>query len=133
MRYPEGFKRKHPETGEELFMILKKSLYGHPAAGRYWDRHRNETVLRLFNADGYKAKRSVREPSLVLVVITRGELEGCAFALTHTDDVDRDLVGTTDELLKGIHAKLNGKWECKITDPSFMLGVERNIVKDDDE
>ena len=33
VRYPEGFKRKHPETGEELFMILKKSLYSHPAAG----------------------------------------------------------------------------------------------------
>ena len=44
-----------------------------------------------------------------------------------------DLVGTTDELLKGIHANLNGEWECKITDPSYMLGVERNIVKDDDE
>ena len=104
-------------------MILKKSLYGHPAAGRYWDKHRNETVLRLFNADGYKARRSVREPSLV--VITRGE--EYAFALTHTDDVD--LVGTSDEFLKGIHAKLNNEWECKITDPSFMLGVERNIVK----
>lgn len=127
VRYPDGFKRKHPETGEELFMILKKSLYGHPAAGRYWDKHRNETVLRLFNEDGYKAKRSVREPSLV--VITRGE--EYAFALTHTDDVD--LVGTSDEFLKGIHAKLNNEWECKITDPSFMLGVERNIVKDDDE
>ena len=104
-------------------MILKKSLYGHPAAGRYWDKHRNETVLRLFNEDGYKARRSVREPSLV--VITRGE--EYAFALTHTDDVD--LVGTSDEFLKGIHAKLNNEWECKITDPSFMLGVERNIVK----
>ena len=45
-----------------------------------------------------------------------------------------DLVGTTDEVLKGIHAKLNGEWECKITDPSYMLpvGVERNIIKDDD-
>ena len=64
-----------------------------------------------------------------MVVITRGE--EYAFALTHTDDVD--LVGTSDEFLKGIHAKLNNEWECKITDPSFMLGVERNIVKDDDE
>ena len=49
--------------------------------GTQWDKHRNETVLRLFNADGYKAKRSVREPSLV--VITRGEDYG--FVLTHTD------------------------------------------------
>ena len=71
----------------------------------------------------------MREPSLV--VITRGE--ECTFALMHTDDVD--LVRTTDEFLKEIHAKLNGEWECKITDPSFMLGVERNSVtgKDDDE
>ena len=79
VRYPEGFKRKHPKTGKELFMILKQSLYCHPAAGRYWDQHRNKTVLRLFNTDGYKARRSVREPSLV--VITRGD--NCA-----RDDVD---------------------------------------------
>ena len=81
-------------------MIFKKSLYGHPAAGRYWDKHRNETVLRLFNADGYKAKRSVREPSLV--VITRGEEYAFSLVMTYTDVVD--LIGTTDEFLKGIHA-----------------------------
>ena len=35
-------------------------------------------------------------------------------ALTHTDDVD--LVGTSDEFLKGIHAKLNNEWEWEFSD-----------------
>lgn len=32
LRYPEGFKRYHPQTGEELFMLLCKNLYGDPGA-----------------------------------------------------------------------------------------------------
>ena len=129
VRYPDGFKRKHPETGEEMFMILRKSLYGHPAAGRYWDRHRNATVLRLFNEpnSGFKARRCVREPSLV--IITRGD--EYAYILTHTDGCDK--VGTSSKFLEEIHAILNEEWECKITDSSYMLGVERNVSEDRSE
>ena len=44
VRYPEGFRRYHPDTQEELFMILRGNLYGHPGAGRYWEKERNQVL-----------------------------------------------------------------------------------------
>ena len=127
VRYPDGFKRKCPKTGRQCFMLLQKSLYGHPAAGRYWDHYRNKTLLAIFNKDGYKAKRSMREPSM-LVIKYEGEY---AYLLIHTDD--GDMVGSTDSYLMRIFTRINDEWECKLTDASFMLGIERNISYDPED
>ena len=126
VRYPSAFKRFHPKTGEELFAMLRKSLYGHPAAGRYWDKWRNQKILLWFNKRPWKAKRSIREPSLV--IITRGD--EWALVLTHTDDIDS--VGTSTSIVEDIFSKLREEWEVRDTDPSFMLGVERNIPETED-
>ena len=37
LSYPEGY-RKASEQGDALFMIMRKNLYGHPAAVRAWTR-----------------------------------------------------------------------------------------------
>lgn len=126
--YPPAFKRTHPVTGEELFALLKKSLYGHPAAGRYWDKWRNMKMLEWFNDNetGWKARRSQKEPSLLIVF----HGEEWALVLTHTDDIDA--VGTSQEILEDIFSKCNEEWEVKATDPSFMLGIERNMSENED-
>ena len=51
VRYPEGF-RRYTASGEELFMILKRNLYGHPAAGRIWEKERNAHIMEVLNKDG---------------------------------------------------------------------------------
>ena len=48
VRYPEGF-RRYNEKSEELFMMLKKNLYGHPAAGRVWEKERNKQIILTLN------------------------------------------------------------------------------------
>ena len=130
VRYPDGFKRYHPQTGEELFAMLRKSLYGHPAAGRYWDKHRNFKVLQWFNKDGYIARRSLREPSLV-IIRRASDSRQWALLLTHTDDMD--CVGTSDEIINDIFDRMRQEWEIRDTDPSFMLGIERNLEEKDGE
>ena len=32
LRYPDGFRKYH--NGEETFIVMRKNLYGHPAAAR---------------------------------------------------------------------------------------------------
>ena len=41
LKYPEGFKEYDPVTGEELYIIMRKNLYGHPSAGRTFAEQRN--------------------------------------------------------------------------------------------
>ena len=125
IRYPEGFRRFHPETGEELFAILRRSLYGHPAAGRYWNDHRNTKIMQEFNIEGWTCKRPIKEPCMY--VIKRGE--EYAYMIIHTDD--GDIVGTSNEFNEEILTKLNKMWECKRTDPVSMLGLQRRITEKD--
>ena len=127
VRYPDGFKRNLPETGEELYCILRRSLYGHPAAGRYWDKHRNSGIMKEFNKEGWTCTRSLKEPCLM--IIRRGH--DYAYVLIHTDD--GDMVGTSDSFLEEVLEKLNSLWECKRTDSTTMLGIQRHVTEIDGE
>ena len=66
VRYPEGF-RRYSESGQELFIILKRNLYGHPAAGWIWDKERNTHIMEIFNKDGWPCKRCIKEPCLFVL------------------------------------------------------------------
>ena len=129
VRYPQGFERKHPETGEDLFMILVKNLYGHPSGGRHWEKERNKVIMGEFNAagTGYSCTRSIKEPCLFK--ITKGK-EICLM-LIHTDDCD--MIGTSDEFLAEVHSKLSKHWDCKTTDPGYQLGILRTYSEDKKE
>ena len=46
--------------------------------------------------------------------------------LVWTDDCD--LVGESEEQLHQIFTIINSKWESKQIDPSYMLGIKREII-----
>lgn len=75
--------RKVNEHGEELFMIMRKNLYGHPAAARAWTRERDTQLLKHFNQTGWTDQRGKK-----------------AWLLIHTDDCDG--VGEDDQILDAI-------------------------------
>lgn len=121
IRYPEGF-RRYGEDGEELFMILRKNLYGHPAAGRTWEKRRNKVLLQIFNKDGWTCTRCVKEPCMFIITSPIGAV---TWLLVWTDDVD--MVGEDESTLTDIYNRINAVWESKLVDPSYMLGIKREI------
>ena len=125
--YPDGFKR-YDENGNELYMLLQKNLYGHPAASRAWSFTRDQFILEDFNSDDevpegerWSCHRCIMDPCLFR--ITKGDEE--AIVLIFTDDVD--MIGTSDSFLGEIYEKFNAKWASKLVDESFVLGVKREI------
>lgn len=121
VRYPEGF-RRYNSNGEEQFGILRKNLYGDPAAGRNWEKIRNATILELFNKDGWTCKRCIKEPCLFIIEKDNKR----TYMLVWTDDCD--LVGESKDQLQEIFTIVNTKWESKQIDPSYMLGIKREII-----
>ena len=127
LKYPEGWKAFCDKTGEELFMILKKNLYGHPAAGRIFGKQRDTAMLTYFNKNGWECKRCVMDPCLFAVVKEYLGVICRAWVLVHVDDCE--IVGSTQQIVTDI---IQGCKEIfgKITeiDPEFMLGVRRRIT-----
>ena len=64
VRYPPGFEHYHPVTGEPLYLLLVRNLYGHPAAGRNWEKERNIRVMQEFNKGLWRCKQCVKDPCL---------------------------------------------------------------------
>ena len=144
IRYPPGLKRYHPDTKEELYCILRKNLYGHPAAAYAWSAHRDGEILRLFNNDQWSCHQAEMDPCLfhfkrlgkkhgkpvtdnMRELLDDPELSQ-AWICIHTDDLDS--VGTDDEILESILDTLDNRWSVKRTDPDFMLGIKRTVVRD---
>ena len=67
IRYPQGLKRYHPQTKEELYCVLRKNSYGHPAAAYAWSAHRDGEILRLFNDDQGTCHQAEMDPCLVIL------------------------------------------------------------------
>ena len=78
--------------------------------------------MELFNKDGWKCKRCVKEPCLF--VITKDGKR--TWMLVWTDDCD--LVGESNDQLQQIHKIVNDKWECKLVDQTYMLGIRREVT-----
>jgi hypothetical protein len=121
VRYPAGFKRYDSE-GKELFMLLIRNLYGHPAGGRHWEKERNKVLMKEFSLDGYTIKAMVKEPCMFLV---RKDKE-VAYMLLHTDDAD--CAGSSEQFLTDIQDKVRKHWGIKSVDPDYMLGVKRILT-----
>jgi hypothetical protein len=67
LEYPEGFKEFNATTKEPLFMILRKNLYGHPAAGRQYGKQRDSILLIRFNELCWTCLRTRMDPCLFLI------------------------------------------------------------------
>ena len=157
--YPEGFKSRN-DKGEELYMILEKNLYGMPSAGRGWQKHRDAFILDAFNKGPWSCIQSVHDPCLFVIdkcttqqvkASRSGESpklmgqqppdtgsgeaddlpEGVerSWVLIHTDDCDA--YGTSLKVLEEIESIMDDKWEVERVDRSYVLGVKRNLVRDD--
>jgi site-specific DNA-cytosine methylase len=122
LSYPEGY-RKMDEQGEELFMIMRRNLYGHPAAARAWTRERDSQLLKHFNEDGWTCTQTRMDPCLFLITDRRGKR---AWMLIHTDDCDG--AGEDEQIMTAIYDKINDIWSVKSTDSEYMLGISRKLT-----
>ena len=122
LSYPEGYRRMN-EQGEELFMVMRKNLYGHPGAARAWTRERDQQLLKHFNEEGWTCTQSNMDPCLFKFTDRR---EKFALMLIHTDDCDG--AGEDEQILTEIFVKINTIWSIKPTDPEYMLGISRKIT-----
>ena len=118
LKYPIGYRRKN-DKGEELYMLLKKNLYGHPAAARAWAKTRDQFLLEEFNKNGWSCERTMMDSCVFRFTKENEEV----IALIHTDDVD--MIGSNEEMLKEIFQKCDKKWECKEVSSEFILGIKR--------
>ena len=123
LSYPDGYKRTN-EAGEPLFMLMRKNLYGHPAAAAAWERERNGKLLSIFNGNGWTCQRAAMDPCLFQFTDPRGKQ---AWTLIHTDDIDA--AGEDDEILDAIFKQLHSTWSIKETDSEYMLGVTRKLTR----
>jgi hypothetical protein len=122
VRYPDVYKRFN-QAGEELYMIMRRNLYGHPAAGRSWEMERNSKLLTHFNTNNWKCKRLFMDPCMFQFTSPEGKY---AWAIIHTDDIDA--AGQGDTILTQIFEIINRIWSIKETDSEYMLGISRKLV-----
>jgi hypothetical protein len=139
IKYPKGFER-FDKDGNPLYAVVRRNLYGSPAASRAWSQARDKFILSKFNEDGWACTRCINDPSLFYVTFVGGEgIESPkgitpgdeSVFLVHTDDCD--CIGSNEEINKYIADAMHKRWEIKFTDPEFMLGVKRELVENDDE
>ena len=137
LRYPEGLRptRFNPETGqhEELFGLLVKNLYGHPAASRNWGITRDRWIHDTFseggckNTDGYKLHQLKTDGCMFKITDKEGQI---TIMVIHTDDVDS--VTTDMQSALKIADKFDKEWGISMTDANKQLGVKRNRWTDTD-
>ena len=143
IKYPKYYERYRTDKGskEPEYMVLMKNCYGLPAAGKAWADHRDKYMLSHFNKNGYKCVQCTYDPCLFY--ITKGERINLdsdttatirpyaeeAWVSIHTDDCDA--IGTSDSLLTEIYTAHNTKWQAKIVDANFMLGIHRDVKTDE--
>jgi hypothetical protein len=138
LKYPDGFKQYHKTTGEELFIILRKNLYGDLAAGRTFSKARNKEIMSRFNKDGWTCTRTRMDPCLFCVTfniaVTGGFPPSAALAikrawmLVHVDDCD--IIAESDEMADAMIAVFSDIFKITVIDPSFMLGIRKRLHYD---
>jgi hypothetical protein len=128
VKYPEGFK-EYDEFGNELFMILRKNLYGHPAAGRQFGKQRDSVLMKRFNENGWTATRCRSDPCLFLMRRMYQDRQQWLLMLVHVDDCD--LAGTTQLIVDDCKVVCKDIWACTDVDPEYMLGVRRRLTRDE--
>ena len=135
VKYPPGYERYHPVTGEPLYMLLLKNLYGHPQASRLWSRHRDKFIMEYFNnaERGYTCHRCIMDPCLFHITRpnpVNKDIQDKALMLIHTDDCD--IISSSQEFGNYIKDVCHKEWEVKEINADFILGVKREMKRDKD-
>jgi hypothetical protein len=126
LEYPRGFERFHAETGEPLFMIMLRNLYGAPNASRNYSMHRDKFIMDNFNKDGWTCQQSLMDPCLFILERRQNR----TWMLCFVDDIDCASESKEDPQL--IYEIMNKAWKCKIVPCEFILGVLRTRSIDSD-
>lgn len=122
---PKGMEQYDPTTGEPLYYLLKKPLYGMPFSSRRWARTRDDWILKEFNQPGWTCTKSRADPCLFSV--KKGKER--AWLIIHTDDVQSFC--TSAEFGATIAHKFDARFKISMVDANQMLGVLRHCETDE--
>ena len=123
VQYPKGFERFDQVTGEPLYMILKRNLYGLPNAAHNFTKQRDAFILKTFNEGKWECKRCVMDPCLF--VVTKESKR--TWLLCYVDDID--CASESKEHAEEIFLSMNRAWKCKEVSSSYMLGITRTLTE----
>ena len=134
LKYPSAFKEYDHVTGEELYLVQLKNLYGSPSAGRNFGKQRDAVIQEKFNGDGWSCDRCRMDPCLFRISKQYTEagvqVTKRAWLLAHVDDCD--MVGEGEQILADAFAVCQSIWKCEQVSSDFMLGVRRRLTHADD-
>ena len=125
LKFPDGFQEYDEVTGEELFIILRKNLYGDPQAGRLFGKARDKALLEKFNDNGWHCTRCRMDPCLFVITNNSGTR---AWMLAHVDDCD--IIADTQQMVDDVKTVCREIWNLTDADPEYMLGVRRTLTLD---
>ena len=133
LTYPTAFKEVHPTTGETLYLLQMKNLYGSPPAGRHFSKQRNKVLMEKFNQGDWSIIRTRMDPCLFLIKRAYKDSAGNTtilrgWMLAHVDDCDLVCEGQmiTDDIMK----ICQDIWKCEVVSSDFMLGIRRRLTHD---
>ena len=126
VQFEKKLREYDPVTGEELFRVLRKNLYGSPLASRRYQQARDEWILEKFNTDGWSCKQMINEKSMFKFLSPKNKT---VIATAFSDDFDMICEDTEAGLY--ICEQFRQRWGIKMADPRFMLGVSRRKWTDE--
>ena len=98
IRYPNGPPqiKTIDDKRQELFMVIIRNRYGHPAAGMHWEKTRNKGLMDDFHNKGpWTIKKCINEPCLFTIKLKRPHGTEKVYAFIHTDDCD--MIGDSEQ------------------------------------
>ena len=134
LKYPKGFERYDPNTGEELFMIMRRNLYGTPSAAKNYSDKRDKFILEAFNKNGWTCRKSTMDPCIFLIErkgddANDRENAQRTWLLAYVDDID--CASENPVHVEMIFDIMNKEWPCKVVISSYMLGIKRTTTESD--
>jgi len=127
LRYPVGLRRYDPKTGEELMGVLLKMIYGCPQSAFRWAEFRQKWMEKHFK-DELKWTYHQAKQDPCLTMLTNPKTGVISYVVSHVDDIE--LAGASLSDLKFIEDQYRKEFEIKSGDPRFMLGIQREMKKD---
>ena len=123
---PKGMQEFHEETGEPMYYLLEKPVYGMPYSSRRWSKTRDAWILEEFNSNGFVCTKSRNDPCLFMI---QREKER-AWLIIHTDDIQSFC--SSAEFGAMIADKFDKRFKISMVDANQMLGVLRTHQHDDE-
>ena len=130
LRYPDGYQQYDPDTNEELYIIMRKNLYGHPSAGRTFAQQRDAAIMEKFNNNGWSCRKCKMDPCMFVLNKTYledgVEVVRYCWMVVHVDDCDG--AGQGDQIMQDMLKVCKSIWKCEEVPANYMLGIKRTLT-----